>query len=63
MVLKSKKSVKKEFEDFANKIARLEYLKHELDAMDKGGFKSEVRLIRAKLKDVNSIKEAENDIG
>jgi hypothetical protein len=57
-----KKSVEREFDDFARKIARLESLKHELDAMDTGGFEAEAKAIRSKLKDINSIPEIERGI-
>ena len=52
---KTKAQIQKEFNEFAEKIAKLESLKHELDALDTKGFESEARLIRAKLKDIGEI--------
>jgi len=51
----TKEQVKKEFDDFAGKIGRLESLKRELDALDTGGYEKEARAIRASLKDINAI--------
>ena len=55
-------SVKREFEEFARKIARLESLKHELDAVDTKGYEKEASMIRSKLKDVNAIQDIERRI-
>ena len=47
--------LKKEFESFAKKVAKLEVLKRELYALDTRGFENNVKSIRAKLKNVNAI--------
>lgn len=60
---KGKQDIKREFDAFASKIARLESLKQELNVLDTKGFESEVKLIRARLKDVNAIPDIERDIG
>jgi len=58
----TKNHVKKEFDEFADKVAKLESLKHELEALDTQGFNSEVKFIKAKMIDVNSLPEVSNDI-
>jgi len=50
-----REQIKKEFEEFADKIAKLESLKHELEALEHKGFETDVALIKSRLKDVNSI--------
>ena len=59
---KNKAQIKKEFDEFAKKIARLEELRQELNALDSKGFESELKLIRVKLKDVNSIPQITRNI-
>lgn len=59
---RTKAEIQREFNAFAEKIARLESLKHELDALDTKGFETEAKVIRAKLKDVGSIPSISNDI-
>jgi len=59
---RTKAQIQKEFNEFAEKIARLESLKHELDALDTKGFETEVKLIRAKLKDIGEIPSISRDI-
>ena len=54
--------VKEEFDDFARKVSKMESLKDELEAMDTTGFEKEVRVIRAKMKNVDSTSEVERDI-
>tara|TARA_Y100000034_G_scaffold128946_1_gene184484 strand:- start:488 stop:2692 length:2205 start_codon:yes stop_codon:yes gene_type:complete len=56
----TKGDVKKEFDKFANKISRLESLKHELNTLDTVGFESDVGKIRGKLKDINAIPDIES---
>ncbi len=58
----NKESIKKDFADFADKIARLESLKHELASLDTKGFESEANVIKAKLNNVDSISTAEKEI-
>lgn len=58
----SKLQVKKEFEAFAKKIAKLESLRNELEALDSKGFENDVRVIKAKLHNVNAIPEIEREI-
>ena len=60
---KTKAQIQKEFNEFAEKIAKLESLKHELDALNTGGFETDVRIIQAKLKDVNEIQSISRGIG
>ena len=59
---KTKAQIQREFNDFAEKIARLESLKHELDALRTEGFESEVKIIRAKLRDIDAIPSVSRDI-
>jgi hypothetical protein len=60
--VKTQITIKKEFDMFAQKVAKLESLKHELNALDSKGFESDVRVINAKLKDVNAIPQIINEI-
>ena len=60
--ISKKGNVKKEFTNFADKISKLESLRHELDALDTRGFKTEIKLIKSKLKDINAIPEIKRDI-
>ncbi len=60
--ISKKGNVKTEFANFADKISKLESLRHELDTLDTRGFKTEVKLIRSKLRDVNAIPEIRRDI-
>jgi len=46
-----KEKIKKEFANFAEKISKLESLKHELELMNTRGFEQEAKLIKAKIKD------------
>ena len=62
MVSKNSTQIQKEFNDFAEKIAKLESLKHELEILDTKGFETDVKLIRAKLKDVSAIPSIRRDI-
>ena len=62
MVEKNRDQIKKEFNEFAKKISRLETLRHELSALDTGDFKTDVEVIKAKLRDVNAIPEIEKEI-
>ena len=62
VVRRKKEDVKKEFESFARKISKLESLKHELDALDTRDFRQEAKVIKIKLKDVNSLPEVEEDV-
>ncbi len=62
VVKKSANQIKEEFSKFAKNIGELETLKRELDALDTSGFKTEERLIRAKLKDVNSVPQIKKEI-
>src|SRR3989338_7904564 len=57
-----KNEIKKEFDDFASKIAQLESIRHELDSLDTRGFETEVKLIRASLKDVNAIPQLRREL-
>lgn len=57
--MNSKSSIKKEFDAFASKIARLESLRQQLDALDVHGFEREADVIRGQLNDVNSISAVE----
>ena len=59
---KTKESIKKEFDEFAGKVAKLELLRKELNAMNTKGFETEAGLIRAKLHDINSIPQIEKEI-
>ena len=52
---KNKQQIKKEFDEFANKITQLEFLRQELNALNTKGFESEVKIIKARLKNVDSI--------
>ena len=54
--------VEKEFHLFADKIAKLESLKQELGALKGNGFDSEIKFIRAKMIDVNSLSEVKKEI-
>lgn len=56
------KNLKKEFSDFAEKISRLQSLKHEFEAIDSKGFEREAKIIRSKLKDVHAIPQLERMI-
>lgn len=56
-------NIKREFDEFASKISRLEALKHELSTLNTKGFESEANLIKASLKDVGNLNQAERDIG
>lgn len=56
------RGVEREFEELSSKIARLESLRDQLDALDTKGFETEERLIRSKLKDVSSISTIERDL-
>lgn len=62
MVAKNKVQIKKEFEAFAAKVSQLELLRTELHALNTKGFENEVRLIQAKLHDVNALAEVKRDI-
>jgi len=58
----SKADVKREFNEFAKKISKLESLKHELDSLDTTGFDQQANFIRAHLKDVNLVSQVEREI-
>ena len=60
MIEKSK--IKKEFDEFAQKVARLESLKKRFEALDTKGYEKEARVIRAKLKDTNAIPSIERNL-
>lgn len=62
MVTKNKERVKKEFDLFAQKIAKLEAIRHELDVLDTKGFEKEVKLIRTKLKDVSALPQIQEEM-
>ncbi len=62
MVKKSKTEIKKDFEIFSNRVAKLEALKQELKALNVKGFETDVEIIKAKLKDINAIPEVEKEI-
>lgn len=57
-----KNEIKKEFDEFASKIAQLESIRHELDSLDTRGFETEVKLIRSSLKDVNAIPQLRREL-
>lgn len=59
---KTKAQIEKEFNEFAEKIAKLEGLKHELEGLDAKGFETDVKLIKAKLKDIRAIPSIKRDI-
>jgi hypothetical protein len=60
--VKSSENIKKEFDEFAQKIAVLETMRHELDALDTRGFEQEAKLIRARLKDVTAIPQLRREL-
>ncbi len=60
--MSSKSSIKKEFDAFASKIARLESFRQQLDSLDVKGFEREADLIRSQLNDVNAISAVERAI-
>lgn len=62
MAVRNKMQVKKEFEEFAKRVAKLEALRGELNALDSKGFESDAGVIRARLKDVNAISEISREI-
>ena len=59
---KSRAEVKKDFDEFAQKVAKLEAMKEELNVLDAKGFEKEVKVIRSRLKDVNAIPQIRNEI-
>ena len=61
-MVKKKEDVKKEFTNFAKKIAEIESLKQELNALNAKGFETEAKLIKSKLKDINAIPEIKKEI-
>ncbi|MBI5803539.1 hypothetical protein HY448_02535 [Candidatus Pacearchaeota archaeon] len=58
----NEQDIKRDFADFAKKIAKLESFKHEISSLDTKGFENEVSVIKAKLNDVDSIPEVEVQI-
>lgn len=58
----SREDIKKEFDDFARKIAKLESLRQELSSLDARGFEKEVRVIESRLHDVNAIPRIEREL-
>ncbi len=59
---KTRVQIKKEFDEFAGKIARLESLRQQLNALDTKGFETDAKLIRAKLKDINAISQITREL-
>lgn len=57
-----REDIKKEFDRFADKIAELEALRQELDSLDSRGFEADVKVIRAKLKNVDAIHDIRKEI-
>ena len=60
--METKKEVKREFNKFADAVARLEAVKRRLGVLDTKGFEKEAGLIRARLKDVNSVSYVERAV-
>jgi len=58
----TKLQIKREFDAFAVKVAKLESLRQQLDALDTHGLEPQVKLIRSKLHDVAAIPDIEKDI-
>jgi hypothetical protein len=56
-------SVRAEFDEFADNVSEMESLKHQLKILDVPGFSRDVKLIKAKMRDVNSVAEVKRDIG
>ena len=63
MAAKNKEQVKKEFNEFADKVTRLESLRQQLNVLDTRGFETDARLIKAKLKDINAIPQITRELG
>ncbi len=61
-MVKSTADIKKEFDLFAGKIARLESLRRELYSLNTKGFEKEVASLESKLHDVNAIPEITQQI-
>ena len=57
-----KNQLQREFESFAKKVAKLESLKKELDALDTKGFETDVRIIRAKSKNISAIPQITREL-
>src|SRR3989344_8206146 len=62
MAARTKEEVKREFEDFARKIAKLETFRHELNSLDTKGFESDAKYIHSRLKDVHAIPAIEREL-
>ena len=62
MVSKNKADVKREFDAFAEKVARLESFRHQLETLNTKGFEHETKSIRAKLNDINAISQVAREI-
>src|SRR3989344_118082 len=58
----TKEKIKKEFDEFAQKVTRLESLKKRFDALNTNGFEKEARIIKSKLKDTKAIPQIEREI-
>ena len=59
---KTKEEIKREFDEFTHKIARLESLRHELSLLDTQGFEREVASIKARLKDISALPQVEGAV-
>lgn len=57
-----KKNIKNEFDNFANSVAKLETMRHELNSLDAKGFQPRVKIIKAKLKDINQIPKIRREL-
>lgn len=57
-----KKKIKKEFDEFANKVAKLEAMRHEVNSLDTTGFQPRVKIIKAKLKNINQISQVRREL-
>jgi len=59
---RTKSDIKREFDEFAERISELESLRNELNSLDADGFESDVKEINSKLKDVNAIPEIKREL-
>ena len=54
--------IEREFREYERKIQRLKQLERELISLDTKGFENEVRAIRSKIKDPDSVNQVEREI-
>ncbi len=62
MAYKNNKRLSKEFDSFARKIAELESLREQLHTLPSKGFENDIRLIEAKMKNIEALPEIRRDI-